>query len=204
MRNLLILLFVIFHSLTYAESFSKTLLIYGDSISAGYGMPKDKQWSEDLKQIFLDQKLNISIENRSVSGETTGGGLSRLANVLDQTRPDYLLIELGGNDALRGYPPTKILKNLNEMIDLAKNRNIRVFLMQIKILPNYGKRYQEQFESIYLKASNEKKVTLLPFMLDNIALEEGMMLQDGIHPNEKAQPLIAQYVFNDLKPYLNQ
>lgn len=204
MRNLLILLLVTFHSLTYAESIHKTLLIYGDSISAGYGMPKDKQWSEDLKQIFLDQKLNISIENRSVSGETTGGGLSRLANVLDQTRPDYLLIELGGNDALRGYPPTKILKNLNEMIDLAKNRNIRVFLMQIKILPNYGKRYQEQFESIYSKASNEKKVTLLPFMLDNIALEEGMMLQDGIHPNEKAQPLIAQYVFNDLKPYLNQ
>ena len=100
-----------------------------------------QQWSEDLKQIFLDQKLNISIENRSsVSGETTGGGLSRLANVLDQTRPDYLLIELGGNDALRGYPPMRILKNLNEMIDLAKNRNIRVFLMQIKILPNYGKK----------------------------------------------------------------
>lgn len=204
MRNLLILLLVTFHSLTHAESISKTLLIYGDSISAGYGIPKEKQWSEDLKQIFLDQKLNISIENRSVSGETTGGGLSRLANVLDQTRPDYLLIELGGNDALRGYPPMKILKNLNEMIDLAKNRNIRVFLMQIKILPNYGKRYQEQFESIYLKASNEKKVTLLPFMLDNIALEEGMMLSDGIHPNEKAQPLIAQYVFNDLKPHLNQ
>ena len=204
MRNLLILLLVTFHSLTYAESISKTLLIYGDSISAGYGMPKDKQWSEDLKQIFLDQKLNISIENRSVSGETTGGGLSRLANVLDQTRPDYLLIELGGNDALRGYPPKRILKNLNEMIDLAKNRNIRVFLMQIKILPNYGKRYQEQFESIYLKVSNEKKVTLLPFMLDNIALEEGMMLSDGIHPNEKAHPLIAQYVFNDLKPHLNQ
>ena len=204
MRNLLILLLVTFHSLTYAESISNTLLIYGDSISAGYGMPKDKQWSEDLKQIFLDQKLNISIENRSISGETTGGGLSRLAKVLDQTRPDYLLIELGGNDALRGYPPKRILKNLNEMIDLAKNRNIRVFLMQIKILPNYGKRYQEQFESIYLKVSNEKKVTLLPFMLDNIALEEGMMLSDGIHPNEKAQPLIAQYVFNDLKPHLNQ
>ena len=202
MRYFLIIMLMAFHSLSYTESDSKIILIYGDSISAGYGMPKEQQWSEDLKQLFLEQNLNIAIENRSVSGETTGGGLSRLGNILDQVNPHYLLIELGGNDALRGYPPKKILNNLNEMIDLAVSRNIRVFLMQIKILPNYGKRYQEQFESIYLKASEEKNVTLLPFMLDNIALEEGMMLPDGIHPNERAQPLIAQYVFDDLVPYL--
>ena len=204
MRHSLIILLIAFHSLTFTDSDYKIILIYGYSISAGYGMPKDQQWSEDLKQLFLEHNLNIGIENRSVSGETTGGGLSRLGNILDQVKPHYLLIELGGNDALRGYPPKRILKNLNEMIDLAVSRNIHVFLMQIKILPNYGKRYQEQFESIYLEASEEKNVTLLPFMLDNIALEEGMMLPDGIHPNERAQPLIAQYVFDDLVLHLKQ
>ena len=89
------------------------------------------------------------------------------------------------------------------MISIAKKRNIYVFLMQIKILPNYGKRYQDQFEAIYPKAALENNITLIPFMLDNIALEEGMMLPDGIHPNKSAQTLIAQYVFDDLKPFLN-
>ena len=203
MRYLYLLIFILFNSNSHAEDDKKILLIYGDSISAGYGMSKDEKWSEELKIIFSKQNIKIKIENQSVSGETTAGGLSRLGNVLDQLNPSYILIELGGNDALRGYPPKKILQNLNDMISIAKKRNIYVFLMQIKILPNYGKRYQDQFEAIYPKAALENNITLIPFMLDNIALEEGMMLPDGIHPNKSAQPMIAQYVFNDLKPFLN-
>ena len=186
----------------FVETKTESLLIFGDSISAGYGMSKDKQWSEELKKILDKEGIKLEVLNRSISGETTGGGLSRIKKSLDILRPDYLLIELGGNDALRGYPPKKIYENLKEMILISKGFNVEVFLMQIRILPNYGKRYQTQFESIYEKVSNETNTTLIPFMLQDVALDKNLMLQDGIHPNEKAQPLIANFVYKSLKTYL--
>ena len=186
----------------FVETKTESLLIFGDSISAGYGMSKDKQWSEELKKILDKEGIKLEVLNRSISGETTGGGLSRIKKSLDILRPDYLLIELGGNDALRGYPPKKIYENLKEMILISKGFNVEVFLMQIRILPNYGKRYQTQFESIYEKVSNETNTTLIPFMLEDVALDKNLMLQDGIHPNEKAQPLIANFVYKSLKTYL--
>lgn len=188
---------------TYAFTEQKSsLLIYGDSISAGYGMDKDKQWSEILKFIFQENNLSLNVFNRSVSGETTGGGLTRIEDTLNELKPSYMLLELGGNDALRGYPPRKIFENLVKIIDASKKRDIKVFLMQIRILPNYGKRYQSQFESIYPKIAEEKKVILLPFMLENVALNKDLMLPDGIHPNVDAQPIIAEFVFRSMKAYL--
>ena len=188
---------------TYAFTEQKSsLLIYGDSISAGYGMDKDKQWSEILKFIFQENNLSLNVFNRSVSGETTGGGLTRIEDTLNELKPSYMLLELGGNDALRGYPPRKIFENLVKIIDASKKRDIKVFLMQIRILPNYGKRYQSQFESIYPKIAEEKKVILLPFMLENVALNKDLMLPDGIHPNVDAQPIIAEFVFRNMKAYL--
>ena len=179
-----------------------SLLIYGDSISAGYGMDKDKQWSESLKVLLQENDLNLTVHNRSVSGETTGGGLTRINKILDEVKPSHILIELGGNDALRGYPPKKIYENLIQMIEAAETKGIEVFLMQIRILPNYGKRYQAQFESIYPQAAEEKDLKLIPFMLEDIALNSELMLQDGIHPNADAQPLIAKYVFSHLRSHL--
>lgn len=179
-----------------------SLLIYGDSISAGYGMDKDKQWSESLKVLLQENDLNLTVHNRSVSGETTGGGLTRINKILDEVKPSHILIELGGNDALRGYPPKKIYENLIQMIEAAETKGIEVFLMQIRILPNYGKRYQAQFESIYPQAAEEKDLKLIPFMLEDIALNSELMLQDGIHPNADAQPLIAEYVFSHLRSHL--
>ena len=120
----------------FVETKTESLLIFGDSISAGYGMSKDKQWSEELKKILDKEGIKLEVLNRSISGETTGGGLSRIKKTLDILRPDYLLIELGGNDALRGYPPKKIHENLKEMILISKGFNVEVFLMQIRILPN--------------------------------------------------------------------
>ena len=186
----------------FASQDSRTLLIYGDSISAGYGMEPDKQWAENLKVIFNEKNFDIEIVNRSVSGETTGGGLSRIKPILEKLQPKYLLLELGGNDALRGYPPSRILNNLEAIIEIAKGNQAKVFLMQIKILPNYGKRYQEQFESIFPRVAKENDIILLPFMLNDIALDKALMLPDGIHPNADAQPLIAEYVFKSLEPHL--
>ena len=197
--SLLILIFFGAYAFTEQKS---SLLIYGDSISAGYGMDKDKQWSEILKFIFQENNLSLNVFNRSVSGETTGGGLTRIEDTLNELKPSYMLLELGGNDALRGYPPKKIFENLVKIIDASKKRDIKVFLMQIRILPNYGKRYQSQFESIYPKIAEEKKVILLPFMLENVALNKDLMLPDGIHPNVDAQPIIAEFVFRSMKAYL--
>ena len=188
--------------IVFANTDFRTLLIYGDSISAGYGMEPDKQWAENLKLIFNEKNLDIEIVNRSVSGETTGGGLSRIKPILEKLQPKYLLLELGGNDALRGYPPSRILNNLKAIIEIAEENQVKVFLMQIKILPNYGKRYQEQFESIFPKVAKENDIILLPFMLNDIALDKALMLPDGIHPNADAQPLIAEYVFKSLEPHL--
>ena len=195
------LILIFFGAYAFTEQKS-SLLIYGDSISAGYGMDKDKQWSEILKFIFQENNLSLNVFNRSVSGETTGGGLTRIEDTLNELKPSYVLLELGGNDALRGYPPRKIFENLVKIIDASKKRDIKVFLMQIRILPNYGKRYQSQFESIYPKIAEEKKVILLPFMLENVALNKDLMLPDGIHPNVDAQPIIAEFVFRSMKAYL--
>ena len=201
MKAISLFLFIFIASTTSSEE-NNSILIYGDSISAGYGMEKESQWSESLKTLLSDKGYKISVYNRSVSGETTGGGLTRISRILDELKPTFLLLELGGNDALRGYPPKKIYENLNKMIEASKERGIDVFLMQIRILPNYGKRYQTQFESIYPTLSQEKEVILLPFMLNDIALKKELMLSDGIHPNKDAQPLIAKIVFNSLKPHL--
>ena len=200
-KVLSLLIFILIASNTSSEE-DKSILIYGDSISAGYGMEKESQWSESLKTLLSDRGFEISVHNRSISGETTGGGLSRISRTLDELKPTFLLLELGGNDALRGYPPKKIYENLNKMIEASEERGIEVFLMQIRILPNYGKRYQTQFESIYPTLSQEKEVILLPFMLNDIALKKELMQSDGIHPNKDAQPLIAEIVFNSLKPHL--
>ena len=201
MKALSLFIFILIASTTSSEE-NNSILIYGDSISAGYGMEKESQWSESLKTLLSDKGFKISVYNRSVSGETTGGGLTRISRILDELKPTFLLLELGGNDALRGYPPKKIYENLNKMIEASKERGIDVFLMQIRILPNYGKRYQTQFESIYPTLSQEKEVILLPFMLNDIALKKELMMSDGIHPNKDAQPLIAEIVFNSLKPHL--
>jgi acyl-CoA thioesterase-1 len=201
MKTLSLFIFILIASTTSSEE-NNSILIYGDSISAGYGMEKESQWSESLKTLLSERGIKISVYNRSVSGETTGGGLTRISRILDELKPTFLLLELGGNDALRGYPPKKIYENLNKMIEASKERGTEVLLMQIRILPNYGKRYQTQFESIYPTLSLEKDVILLPFMLNDIALKKELMLSDGIHPNKEAQPLIAEIVFKSLKPHL--
>ena len=195
---------LIISSISLADKDHSILLIYGDSISAGYGMDTEKQWSEELKKILIEEKIGLTIINKSLSGETTGGGLSRLEKIIDNSKPSYILIELGGNDALRGYPPAKIKNNIEEMINLSIKKRVKVLLMQIRILPNYGRRYQTSFESIYKEVSQENNIPLIPFMLNDIALNKEMMLDDGIHPNATAQPLIAKFLYTNLLPLMSE
>ena len=203
-RLFYIFFFLIISSISLADKDHSNLLIYGDSISAGYGMDKEKQWSEQLQKILIEEKIGLTIINKSLSGETTGGGLSRLEKIIDNSKPSYIFIELGGNDALRGYPPTKIKNNIQEMINLSIRKGVKVFLMQMRILPNYGKRYQTSFESIYKEVSEENNIPLIPFMLNDIALNKELMLDDGIHPNATAQPLIAEFLYTNLLPLMSE
>ena len=196
--------FLTISSILLADKDHTNLLIYGDSISAGYGMDTDKQWSEELQKILIKEKISLTIINKSLSGETTGGGLSRLENIIANSKPSYILIELGGNDALRGYPPAKIKNNIEEMINLSIKKGVKVLLMQIRILPNYGRRYQTSFESIYKEVSKENNIPLIPFMLNDIALNKELMLDDGIHPNATAQPLIAEFLYTNLLPLMSE
>ena len=197
--KILIIYFLLNLSLNLYSEKAKSLLILGDSISAGYGMSKEKQWSEVLKEKLNQEKISLKVINASVSGETTGGGLVRSDKLLQNNMPSYLLIELGGNDALRGYPPQTVKNNLLEIINLAKTYGSKSIIMQIRIPPNYGNRYRNEFESIYTEIAEETGSLYMPFMLNNIALEKNLMMADGIHPTEEAQPLIAEEIFNYLK-----
>ena len=197
---ILILLSLVLSQIALSET-SKKFLILGDSISAGYGIDLDRKWTSILQRKLDSSGKNLRIINASVNGESTSGGLSRIESLMKSHSPDYLLIELGGNDALRGYPVDKIKSNLIEICKKASKENIFIMLMQIKIPPNYGRIYTQAFESIYNEIADELGILLVPFMLENIALDSNLMLPDGIHPNEKGQPFIAEEVYKWLEPF---
>ena len=193
----LILIFILLVSYSITAQ-SKTLLILGDSISAGYGIKEADNWVTLLQKNYAARDLDIKIINSSISGDTTIGGLGRIKRDLSLFSPSHILIELGGNDALRGYPIDSIKKNLSTTIELIKKNGSLPILMQIRIPPNYGKRYVEAFETIYQELSIEQDIPLIEFMLQNIALNKDLMQFDGIHPNQKAQSLIAVEVQKSL------
>lgn len=178
---------------------AQTLLVLGDSLSAGYNMQAKQSWPALLDKQWQPQGQHRLI-NASVSGETTQGALARLPDLLTTHQPDWLLIELGGNDGLRGFPPSLTEKNIDNMIVLAKSQNIAVVLTQIRLPPNYGKRYIQQFEQIYPALAKQHEVALLPFFLDDIATRPELMMNDGIHPKASAQPLIRDKVQQFVEP----
>ena len=181
---------------------TKKLLILGDSISAGYGIDASANWVSLLQNEFDKANLNITLINSSVSGDTSIGGLARIKTALRNFNPEFVLIELGGNDALRGYPPKNIENNLSEIIKEVKKNGSKPFLMQIRIPPNYGKQYTIAFESVFQDLAKKENIPLIPFMLDEIALDEDLMQVDGIHPNTKAQPKIAVFLKKELVSFL--
>tara|TARA_B110000495_G_scaffold88928_1_gene76696 strand:+ start:1437 stop:2072 length:636 start_codon:yes stop_codon:yes gene_type:complete len=191
--------FLLIHNIFSDE---RKLLILGDSISAGYGIEEGNQWTEILQIKYNEQKTELVIINASISGDTTGGGLSRIENLLNKYNPEILLIELGGNDALRGYPVKKIKSNLDKISSLAIEKKVEVLLMQIRIPPNYGRRYVSAFENLFVEMGTQEGINLFPFMLQTVALNKDLMLPDGIHPNAKAQPLIAEFMYNKLQRYV--
>jgi acyl-CoA thioesterase-1 len=195
-----LVLLLSFSAQHFSSNKESRILILGDSISAGYGVDADKRWTNLLQEKI--RSSNWIIINASISGDTTGGGLSRIEYLIKRHQPNLLLLELGGNDALRGYPVQKIKSNLKKISSIALEQHLEVLLMQIKLPPNYGKRYVNAFESIYVDLSKERGISYIPFMLESIALNKNLMLPDGIHPNSEAQPYIAEALYKDIKDFL--
>ncbi|PSW42638.1 multifunctional acyl-CoA thioesterase I/protease I/lysophospholipase L1 [Photobacterium leiognathi] len=200
MIRILSLLMLVFSSTTL----SQTLLILGDSLSAGYQMPAEKSWPALLPPLLAQQAQPTTVINASISGDTSGNGLARLPNLLKQHKPDFVLIELGANDGLRGFPPKILRNNLSQMITEIKKVRSQPLLMQIEVPPNYGKRYNELFRNTYPSLSEATNVPLLPFFLIDIIVKPELMMKDGLHPTVEAQPLIAQFMAKHLQPYLNK
>ena len=195
LKIILVLFLTFSYSITAA---SKKLLILGDSISAGYGIKESENWVQLLEDSVNSSSSQLKIINSSISGDTTIGGLSRIENDLITHKPNYVLVELGGNDALRGYPTEKIKSNLLKIIDASFAAEANPIIMQIRIPPNYGKNYVTAFESIYSEIAEEKNIPLLTFLLEKVALDKSLMQPDGIHPNQKAQIIIANQVEKEL------
>ena len=199
-KNGLKIILILFLAFSYSiTADTKKLLILGDSISAGYGLKESENWVKLLETSLNASSIELKIINSSISGDTTIGGLSRIESDLREHNPNYVLVELGGNDALRGYPIEKIKTNLLKIIDASTAAGANPIIMQIRIPPNYGKNYVTAFESIYSEIAVEKNIPKMSFILEKVALDKSLMQLDGIHPNSKAQPVIAKQIEIELK-----
>lgn len=187
---------------SWAADENLTLLVYGDSLSASYGIEQEQGWVNLLKIKLLSEELPVDVVNGSVSGETTTGGLARLPAMLDSYQPQLLILELGGNDGLRGLPLDLMRENLASMIDLAKASGAEVILTGIQIPPNYGPRYTDPFFETYSALAEQKSLPLVPFLIDGIPQQPELMQNDGIHPRAEAQSMILDNVWPILKPQL--
>ncbi|MGX4677567.1 arylesterase [SAR92 clade bacterium H246] len=184
-----------------ANTYGSTLLVLGDSLSAGYGVNQESGWVALLRDDLSDRHQVI---NGSISGDTTGGGLNRLPLLLEKFSPDYVLLELGGNDGLRGQPLSLMKRNLQTMIELCRQAGAEPVLFGMRLPPNYGRRYSDAFAAVYPQLSDEQQVVLIPFQLEELAITEGMIQEDGLHPTALAQPVIKEVIKGYIQPLMDQ
>ncbi len=203
-RSLLVTLLLLSSSLhaVNANSNIKTILVLGDSLSAAYGINIDYGWVSLLQNRLTQEKQPYRVINASISGDTSIGGLNRLPLLLNQYQPEIVIVELGGNDGLRGLPVKTLKHNLQKIIELSLENNSQVILAGIKIPPNYGMRYTEMFYQVYTQLENEYPIVLIPFLLDGIGDNVELMQADGLHPTKQAQSTILEIVWKKLKPLL--
>jgi acyl-CoA thioesterase-1 len=177
---------------------AKSIVVVGDSISAAYGIDVGQGWVALVQRKLQEQHKDYTINNESITGDTSAGGLARIDSILPRHKPDIVIIELGANDGLRGLSPAILKNNLADMARRAQKSGAKVLLLSMRIPPNYGKRYTELFYNVYPQLSKELKIPYVPFILEDIALTKELMQQDGLHPNEKAQAIIVEKIWPHL------
>ena len=183
---------------------ARTILVFGDSLSAAYGIRAEQGWVALLTQRLESQGYGYQIVNASVSGETTSGGRERLPRALQLHQPAIVVLELGGNDGLRGLPIGEMRANLAAMVQLAQAAGARVLLVGMRIPPNYGPRYSEGFAHVFPEVASQYHVPLVPFLLQNVALDPARMQQDSVHPNARGEPPVLENVWPYLLPLLGK
>jgi acyl-CoA thioesterase-1 len=185
-----------------AASAEKSILVVGDSLSAAYGIPRDRGWVALLEERLKRERPDYIVVNASISGETSGGGRARLRPLLEKHRPAVMILELGGNDGLRGMSATQIRTNLTAIIREAQASGARVLLVGVKMPPNYGEVYSQSFEAVFRELARTHSVALVPFLLEDFADKPEFFLPDRLHPSEAAQPLMLDRVWPALRPLL--
>lgn len=179
-----------------------TLLVVGDSISAAFGLDSRQGWVALLEKRLEQEGLEHQVVNASISGDTSAGGAARLSALLVEHKPELVIIELGGNDGLRGQPPAQLQQNLASMVEQSQQAGAKVLLLGMKLPPNYGVRYTTAFAQVFTDLAEQKQVPLVPFFLEGVGGVPGMMQADGIHPTEAAQGILLDNVWPTLKPML--
>ena len=203
MKRLIVLVALMVAAVS-ARAEPPAILVFGDSISAGYGLARlDEGWVGLLRAKLKTEGYGYQVINASVSGETTAGGLARLPRALQLHHPEIVIIELGGNDGLRALPIAQMHANLLHMIDASLAAGARVLVLGMLIPPNYGPQYTQQFSAVFSDVARERKVPLVPFFLNDVALTADLMQADGIHPNEQGQPKLVNNAWPLLKPLLS-
>jgi acyl-CoA thioesterase-1 len=187
-----------------AAATSPAILVFGDSLSAGHGIRVEQGWVSLLARKISQTGYGFPVINASISGETSAGGLARLPHALELQQPRILILELGANDGLRGLPLAGTHDNLDKMITLAQARGVSVLLIGMRLPPNYGERYTTQFQNMYTELAQAHHLPLVPFLLESVALNPALMQDDGLHPNDKGQPLLLDTVWPKLEPLLQK
>jgi acyl-CoA thioesterase-1 len=200
LKKLFLLLGLMLAGPLYAEA--PVILIVGDSLSAGYGMDLDQAWPRLLQKRLEDAGHTYRVFNSSITGDTTQGALARLPGLLDRLQPRIIILELGGNDGLRGIGVEVTRANFTRMIEQGQAFDAAVMLTGIRLPPNYGQSYTERFHAMYGELADRYGLLLVPFFMEGVALEPGLMQADGIHPNAAAQPLLLEHVWKELEPAL--
>lgn len=180
------------------------IMIYGDSLSAAYGIQQQQGWASLLQKKLTSEYYQYEVINASISGETTSGGVSRIHSAINQIKPSIIILELGANDGLRGLPIQEMTANLNTIIQQSKKSGAKILLVGMRIPPNYGPQYTKLFSQSYVKLSQEHQIPLVPFMLENIAAKANLIQDDGLHPNATAQPLVLDNIWSHLKKLLKK
>jgi acyl-CoA thioesterase-1 len=203
-KRLLVLLILVFAGFP-ANADTPAILVFGDSISAGYGLAHVEQgWVGMLRTKLKDEGYGYQVVNASVTGETTAGGLARLPRALALHHPRVVILELGGNDGLRALPIDQMRSNLGRMVDLSVDSGAQVLLLGMRIPPNYGPEFTEKFFTVFADVARDKRAPLVPFLLNDIALSPNLMQADGVHPNELGQPKLLDNVWPRLRPLLRK
>jgi len=196
------IIILIFTNISLTSIANDKILLIGDSLSAGYGLEQAQAWVHLLQNKYKEKNKTITVVNTAISGQTTDNALLKIDAWLKAHQPSHVLIELGGNDGIRGFPVKLLQKHLTQLVTKSQQHGAKVALMEIQIPPNLGPRYRQMFTDSYSKVANNTGAYLMPYFMTEVAVDSTLMLNDNLHPNAKAQPIIRDFMYNEIDKWL--